>query len=129
RQSTGLIWRFACLGGKAMNFYDQKSNAPLKFSGTFGAYGVHAANFMFATGIENSCPTIELADGTEHRVDEMEKCGHYKHWEEDFHLVKQMGIDYLRYGPPYFSTHCGPGKCAWEFADKTFALLRELDIV
>ena len=29
--------------------------------------------FMFATGIENSYPTIMLPDGTTKRVDEMEK--------------------------------------------------------
>lgn len=29
---------------------------------------------MFATGIENSYPTISLPDGSTKRVDEMEKC-------------------------------------------------------
>ena len=42
------------------------------------------ATFMFSTGIENSYPTILLPDGTTKRVDEMEKCGHYKHWQTDF---------------------------------------------
>ena len=42
---------------------------------------------MFATGIENSYPTIKLPDGTTRRVDEMEKCGHYKNWQKDFELV------------------------------------------
>jgi beta-glucosidase len=32
--------------------------------------------FMFATGIENSYPTIQNGQV---RVDEMEKCGHYTH--------------------------------------------------
>ena len=63
---------------------------------------------MFATGIENSYPTISLPDGKTLRVDEMEKCGHYKHWREDFQLVKDLGIEFLRYGPPYYSTHIGP---------------------
>ncbi|HKC63944.1 MAG TPA: hypothetical protein VKB86_09915, partial [Pyrinomonadaceae bacterium] len=58
-----------------------------------------ASRFMFATGIENSYPTISLPDGKSLRVDEMEKCGHYKHWQEDFHLVKDLGIEFLRYGP------------------------------
>ena len=39
--------------------------------------------FMFATGIENSNPTI---DGGRIRVDQMEKCGHYERWREDFDL-------------------------------------------
>src|SRR5579875_4130966 len=84
--------------------------------------------FMFATGIENSYPTI-FFDGKEQRVDEMEKCGHYEKWEQDFELVKDMGICFLRYGPPYYKTHIAPGKYDWEFTDMTFKRLKELDIV
>jgi beta-glucosidase/6-phospho-beta-glucosidase/beta-galactosidase len=85
--------------------------------------------FIFATGIENSYPTIQLPDGTRHRVDEMEKCKHYEYWELDFELTKEMGIDYLRYGPPYYKTHLGPGKYDWEFSDVTFKALRQMAIV
>ena len=84
--------------------------------------------FMFATGIENSYPTILLPDGTTKRVDEMEKCGHYQRWKEDFHLVKEMGIEFLRYGPPYYATHLGPGKYDWSFTDATFNMLAQLQI-
>ena len=86
------------------------------------------AQFMFATGIENSYPTISLPDGSTKRVDEMEKCCHYKRWREDFELVRELGIEYLRYGPPYYSTHLGPGQYDWEFADQTFRRLQELRI-
>ena len=84
--------------------------------------------FMFSTGIENSYPNIKLPDGTCKRVDEMEKCGHYKYWQTDFLLVKELGIEYLRYGPPLFSTHTGPGKYDWAFSDQVFNRLRELEI-
>lgn len=84
--------------------------------------------FMFATGIENSYPTVLMPDGSRRRVDEMECSGHYKRWREDFALVKELGIEFLRYGPPYYSTHLGPGKYDWEFADTTFAALRQLGI-
>lgn len=84
--------------------------------------------FMFTTGIENSYPTIMLPDGSTKRVDEMEKTNHYQHWQLDFLLVKEMGIEFLRYGPPYYSTHTAPGRYNWEFADLTFQRLKELDI-
>ena len=78
--------------------------------------------FLFATGIENSNPTI--ANGTV-RVDEMAKCGHYEHWRKDFELVQELGIRFLRYGPPIHTTFLGPGRYDWAFADATFAdLLR-----
>jgi beta-glucosidase/6-phospho-beta-glucosidase/beta-galactosidase len=84
--------------------------------------------FMFATGIENSYPTIQLPDGSTKRIDEMEKGFHYKNWKKDFELVKEMGIEFLRYGPPYYKTHLGPGKYDWSFADETFNYLKELHI-
>jgi len=83
--------------------------------------------FMFATGIENSYPTIEW-NGKIIRQDEMAKTGHYDRWRDDFRLVQELGISYLRYGPPYFSTHTGPGKYDWSFADDTLNELRRMNI-
>ncbi len=80
--------------------------------------------FIFATGIENSYPTIALADGKIKRVDEMEKCRHYERWHDDFALVHELSITHLRYGRPYHRTHTGPGTYDWAFSDETFAALR-----
>lgn len=81
---------------------------------------------MFATGIENSAPTI---NGGRTRVDEMERCGHYARWQEDFALVQEMGIDFLRFGPPLHRTWLGPGRHDWTFADLAFADLERRNIV
>ncbi|MBD2766597.1 family 1 glycosylhydrolase [Hymenobacter sp. BT664] len=81
--------------------------------------------FLFATGIENSNPTIRNG---KLRVDEMEKCGHYTFWQKDFDLVEELGIRFLRYGPPIHTTFLGPGKYDWSFADTTFQDLRRRDI-
>jgi len=59
----------------------------------------------------------------------MEKCGHYTHWREDFRLVTELGIRFLRYGPPLHTTFIGPGRYDWSFADETFNELRRLDLV
>jgi beta-glucosidase/6-phospho-beta-glucosidase/beta-galactosidase len=63
------------------------------------------------------------------RVDEMEKCGHYDRWQEDFELVREMEISFLRYGPPLHRTFLGPDKFDWSFADETFCWLHRNDIV
>src|SRR2546422_10809948 len=84
--------------------------------------------FIFATGIENSYPTIRLPDGKSQRVDEMEKCGHYKRWKDDFELVKELGIKHLRYGPPLHKTYLGRGRYDWSFVDDTFEALRQMRI-
>src|SRR5438045_1357061 len=80
---------------------------------------------MFATGIENSIPTI---DNGRTRVDQMQVCGHYERWREDFDCVQEIGIEYLRYGPPLHKTYLAPGKYDWEFADISLAELRRRDI-
>ena len=83
------------------------------------------SSFMFATGIENSYPTIQ---GGRLRVDEMEKCDHYRRWSEDFDCVQQLGVQVLRYGPPLHRTWLAPGRYDWSFADLTFNDLRRRDI-
>jgi beta-glucosidase len=80
---------------------------------------------MFATGVENSNPTI---NGGRTRVDQMEVCGHYRRWREDFDLVEDLGIRFLRYGPPLHRTFLGPDRYDWEFADRTFGDLERRDI-
>ncbi len=40
-------------------------------------------NFMFATGIECSYPTI---DNGKTRRDQLEECGHYKYWKKIYNL-------------------------------------------
>jgi beta-glucosidase/6-phospho-beta-glucosidase/beta-galactosidase len=84
---------------------------------------------MFATGIENRYPMIAAPNGQSQRVDEMEKCGHYKRWREDFHLVRELGLRHLRYGPPCIARTLGPDRYDWNFADETFHSLKEPAIV
>ena len=76
--------------------------------------------FLFATGVENSNPTIQNGRV---RVDEMAKCGHYACWRDDFECVRQLGIRFLRYGPPLYRTHLGPDRYDWAFAYETFTEL------
>src|SRR5690242_10329080 len=80
--------------------------------------------FVFATGIENSYPTI--ANGR--RVDQMEASHHYERWKEDFTLAAELGVYFLRYGPPLHRSWLGPGKYDWTFADETYAELKRLDL-
>ncbi|GAB4021163.1 family 1 glycosylhydrolase [Spirosoma koreense] len=82
-------------------------------------------NFMFATGIECSYPTIQNG---KIRRDLLRECGHYDRWKEDLGLVKELGLKVLRYGLPYYSIHQGPGKFDWSFADVVMAEIKRLGI-
>ncbi|HVU01816.1 MAG TPA: family 1 glycosylhydrolase [Polyangiaceae bacterium] len=82
-------------------------------------------DFMFATGIECSYPTI----GSERRrVDELAKCGHYRHWSEDFDAVEEIGVAFLRYGPPLHWLWRRHGSYDWEFTDVAFSELKRRKI-
>jgi beta-glucosidase len=80
--------------------------------------------FFFATGIENSYPTLS----TGRRIDQMDKCGHYARWEEDFELLSAIGVNALRYGPAYYRTHPAPNRFDWSSADAPMHRLRDLGV-
>ena len=82
-------------------------------------------NFMFATGIECSYPTI---DHGKTRRDLLAECRHYECWKEDFGLVKELGLNVLRYGLPYYSIHQSYDKFDWSFADVVMNELKRLEI-
>jgi beta-glucosidase/6-phospho-beta-glucosidase/beta-galactosidase len=85
---------------------------------------VAATYFLFATGIENSCPTVDRR-----RVDQLAACGHYERWRDDFALAGDLGVACLRYGPPILRTWLGPDRYDWDFADQAFGELRRRRIL
>jgi beta-glucosidase len=85
-----------------------------------------AGSFMFATGIENSYPTI---DNGRKRIDQMEKCFHYEKWKQDFDLVEDLKISFLRYGPAIHRTWLGADKFNWDFCDMVLPNLFHRNIV
>jgi beta-glucosidase len=89
-------------------------------------HALASQGFLFATGIENSAPTIQ---GGRIRRDQMAECGHYDHWKLDLALVKEIGCSVLRYGPQIHTTLRAPGVHDWSFADEGFAEIRRLGIV
>ncbi len=85
----------------------------------------YAGNFLFATGIECSYPTIDYGKT---RRDQMLECGHYDNWKKDFELVKDTGLKVLRYGLPYYSINTAAGKYDWSFADDVMNELKKQKI-
>jgi beta-glucosidase/6-phospho-beta-glucosidase/beta-galactosidase len=84
-----------------------------------------ARNFMFATGIECSYPTI---DHGKTRRDQLAECNHYERFKEDLGLVKELGLNVLRYGLPYYSIQKGPNEFDWSFADEAMQEIKRLEI-
>jgi len=80
--------------------------------------------FMFAVGIECSNPVV---DGGR-RVDQLEATGHYEHWKKDLQLVVDLGLRYLRYGPPIHRIFTGPNQYDWSLLDPVMAEMQRLGI-
>jgi beta-glucosidase len=85
---------------------------------------IDTLRFMFAVGIECSCPKV--ADG---RVDELQATGHYDLWKTDLKLVRELGLRYLRYGPPIYKICYEKGQYDWSFLDPVMHEMRRLGIV
>ncbi len=84
--------------------------------------------FIFASGIECSYPTIETPSGRIRR-DQLAECGHYDRWREDLQLTLDLGIHYLRYGPPYYRMHLGADRYDWSWTDEVMPVMRDMGIV
>lgn len=106
-----------------------------QFGGASGSDGSglpdsYSGNFLFATGIECSYPTIKgRGRSGRQRRDMLKECGHYKYWRKDLELVKEIGLKVLRYGLPYYSIHLGPDKYDWSFADEVMHEMQRLGII
>src|SRR5215208_176896 len=88
-----------------------------------------SSRFVFATGIECSYPTVSDGLGRRVRVDQLEQTFHYRHWQQDLALVRELGLRWLRYGPPYYRVHTAPDRYDWEFTDLVFAEMKRLGIL
>lgn len=122
--TKGFLKIIESIHGKGNYAGDQHGGA----SGTDGS-GLpsgSAGNFMFATGIECSNPTI---DHGRTRRDLLEECGHYDRWKDDLRLTHELGLKVIRYGLPIHRIFLGPGKYDWEFADLAMAELKRLKLI
>jgi len=73
-------------------------------------------DFIWAAGIED---TFVQQERPGHRsLDEYELIGHYEHWREDLDLCKDLGLQGLRWGVPWYKVEPEPGKFEWEWVDK-----------
>jgi len=81
--------------------------------------------FMFAVGIECSCPVI----AGNQRVDQLRDTGHYEMWQTDLRLVRELGLRYLRYGPPMYKIFKGRGDYGWSSLDPVMAEMRRLGVI
>lgn len=79
--------------------------------------------FIWAAGIED---TFVPQTRPGHRaLDEYELMGHYEHWREDLTLSRDLGLQALRWGVPWYRVEPEPGKFDWSWTDKVIPFMVE----
>jgi len=90
--------------------------------------GPHAADFLWATGIEDTFVPQTRAG---HRaLDEYDLIGHYEHWRENLALVRDVDCRAVRWGVPWYRVEPLPGEFDWRWTDQVIPyLVDELGIL
>jgi beta-glucosidase len=80
-------------------------------------------DFVWATGIEDTfVPQIRPG----HRaLDEYQLMGHYDHWREDLALARELGVQAIRWGIPWYRVQPFPGEFDWSWTDQVIPYMVE----
>jgi len=84
---------------------------------------LHSDTFLWASGIENTfVPQVRPGDRA---LDEYELMGHYQHWREDLALARDLGLNALRWGIPWYRVEPKQGQFDWSWIDQVIPYLVE----
>ena len=80
-------------------------------------------NFLWAAGIENTF--VPQARPGQRPLDEYELMGHYEHWREDLALSRDLGLNAMRWGIPWYKVEPEPNKFDWSWIDQVIPYMVE----
>ncbi len=79
--------------------------------------------FVWASGIEDTfVPQVRPG---ERPLEEYELMGHYQHWRTDLALARELGLDALRWGVPWYRVEPRAGQFDWSWTDQVIPYLVE----
>lgn len=85
--------------------------------------GTSAESFVWASGIED---TFVPQTRPHHRaLDEYQLIGHYQQWREDLALGRELGLQAIRWGVPWYRVESLPGEFDWRWTDEVIPYLVE----
>ena len=82
-----------------------------------------ARDFIWAAGIENTF--VPQTRNGSRPLDEFELMGHYQHWREDIGLGRDLGLQAMRWGAPWYKLEPEPGKFDWSWTDEVIPYMVE----
>jgi beta-glucosidase/6-phospho-beta-glucosidase/beta-galactosidase len=85
--------------------------------------GSRPEDFVWASGIED---TFVPQTRPGHRaLDEYQLMGHYEHWREDLDLARDLGVQAMRWGVPWYRVEALPGEFDWSWTDQVVPYMVE----
>jgi beta-glucosidase len=85
--------------------------------------GPEPEDFLWATGIEDTF--IPQTRKGHRALDEYQLMGHYEHWREDLVLCRELGVQAIRWGIPWYRVEPLPGEFDWSWTDQVIPYLVE----
>jgi beta-glucosidase len=82
-----------------------------------------ASEFLWAAGIEDTF--VPQARNGQRPLDEYELMGHYEHWREDLALGREVGINAIRWGVPWYKVEPEKGTFDWSWTDQVIPYMVE----
>lgn len=77
--------------------------------------------FIWASGIED---TFVPQSRPGHRsLDEYLLIGHYQHWRKDLELARELGLQALRWGVPWYRVEPFPNEFDWRWTDEVISFM------
>jgi beta-glucosidase/6-phospho-beta-glucosidase/beta-galactosidase len=83
----------------------------------------NSSDFIWAAGIEDTF--VPQSRPGHNPLDEYELMGHYEHWREDLDLCKEIGVQALRWGIPWYKVEPEKGKFDWHWTDNVLGYMVE----
>jgi beta-glucosidase len=80
-------------------------------------------DFVWATGIEDTF--VPQTRTGQRSLDEYELMGHYVHWREDLALARELGVQAIRWGVPWYRVEPTPGNFDWRWTDEVIPYLTD----
>jgi len=79
-------------------------------------FGIKAEDFRWLTAFEDAF-VPQVGHIQERTLDEYELTQHYRFWREDIDRVRDLGVQMIRYGIPWYKVNPAPRKFEWEWVD------------
>ena len=78
-------------------------------------------DFIWASGVENTF--IPQTKRGHRALDEYELIDHYDHWRQDLALAREVGVQALRWGVPWYRIQPRPEQFDWSWTDEVLPYL------